>query len=58
MGLVVWNGDNNFFRSTLTHNLSTLGDLRRGVQGRPEHDRRRAHGRLERRYPAEQHAVR
>ena len=23
VGLVVWNGDNNFFRSTLTHNLSS-----------------------------------
>ena len=22
MGLIVWNGDNNFFRSTITHNLN------------------------------------
>ena len=30
------NGDNNFFRSTITHNLAVVGDLRRVLQGRPE----------------------
>ena len=31
VGLVVWNGDNNFVRSTLTHNLSSWVDLRRAA---------------------------
>ena len=55
MGLVVWNGDNNFFRSTHHPQPQLVGDLRRAVQGQPEHDRGRAHRRLEREHPADQH---
>ena len=26
-GLIVWNGDNNFFRASITHSLSLTGNL-------------------------------
>ena len=35
-GLIVWQADNNFFRSTITHSLSDDNDLRRAVQGQPD----------------------
>ena len=35
VGLIVWQGDNNFFRSSLTHNLNGGNHLRRAVQGQP-----------------------
>ena len=58
VGLVVWNGDNNFFRSTHHPQPRLLGDLRRAVQGQPEHDRGCAHRRLELEHPPDQHRSR
>ncbi len=52
-----WSGTGTTTSSAprITHNLAQLGDLRRVLQGRPEHDRRCAHRRLEREHPADQH---
>ncbi len=55
IGLVVWNGDNNFFRSTITHNLAASAIFVEQLQGQPEVDRGCAHRRLQREHPALQH---
>ena len=45
VGLVVWNGDNNFFRSTLTHSLSGWRSYVESSKDNPTDDRgRSAHG--------------
>ena len=43
-GLIVWQADNNFFRSTITNNLSVgpAHDLRRVVEGQPDDGRGRS----------------
>ena len=41
-GLIIYNGDNNFVRSSITHSLSGRQHLRRDVQGQPDDDRGRS----------------
>ena len=55
VGLVVWNGDNNFFRSTLTHNLSSSAIFVEQSKDNPSTTEGARTGGSSAEHPADQH---
>ena len=56
IGLVVWNGDNNFIRSTLIHSLSSSAIYVESSKDNPADDRGHAgHGRRQPEHPGHEH---